>query len=138
MSGQTDLRAMLQSITVSVRPARYTVLTLPNDEQSPPMGHGVAAVIEEGEGLTVVATVERARTEGWPVDFVAAWLTIDVHSSLEAVGLTAAFSRALGRAGIACNVIAAYYHDHILVPHDESDMAVEVIEALASPTTDIS
>jgi hypothetical protein len=89
MSGQTDLRAMLQSISISVRPERYTVLTIRNDEQSPSLGHGVAAVIEESEGITVVATLDRARTEGWPEDFVAAWLTIDVHSSLEAVGLTA-------------------------------------------------
>jgi len=138
MSGQTDLRALLQSISVSVRPERYTVLTIRNDEQSPSLGHGVAAVIEESEGITVVATLDRARTEGWPEDFVAAWLTIDVHSSLEAVGLTAAFSRALGRAGIACNIIAAFHHDHILVPHDKSEAAVEVIEALATPTTDRS
>jgi hypothetical protein len=138
MSGQTDLRAMLQSISVSVRPDRYTVLTLSKDEKSPPVGHGVAAVMEESEGITVVATVQRAREEGWPEDFVATWLTIDVHSSLEAVGLTAAFSGALGRAGIACNVIAAFHHDHILVPHDKSEAAVEVIEALATPTTDSS
>ena len=138
MSGQTDLRAMLQSISVSVRPDRYTVLTLSKDEKRPQVGHGVAAVMEESEGITVVATVQRARHEGWPEDFVAAWLTIDVHSSLEAVGLTAAFSRALGRAGIACNIIAAFHHDHILVPHDKSEAAVEVIEALATPTTDMS
>ncbi len=138
MSGKTDLRAMLQSISVSVRPDRYTVLTIRNDEQTPSLGHGVAAVIEESEGITVVATLDRARREGWPEDFVAAWLTIDVRSSLEAVGLTAAFSRALGRAGIACNIIAAFHHDHILVPHDKSEAAVEVIEALATPTTDMS
>ena len=138
MSGETDLSAMLQSMTVSVRPDLYTVLSLPPGADVPALGDGVSAIIEESEGLTVVATLERAQKEGWPDDFVASWLTIDVHSSLETVGLTAAFSRALGRAGIACNVIAAFHHDHILVPHDKSEAAVEVIEALAAPTTDVS
>ena len=47
--------------------------------------------------------------------FVAAWITLTVHSLLEAVSLTAAFSGALANEGISCNVVAAFYHDHIFV-----------------------
>lgn len=129
-SGETDLTTMLQSISVSVRPDDYVVVALPATAQVPSLHNGVAAVIEEAEGVTVVCTVSRAAHEQWAYDFVAAWLTIDVHSALEAVGLTATFSRQLGRAGIPCNVIAGFFHDHILVPRDKSDAAVEVIEAL--------
>ncbi len=132
MRGETDLAKMLQTISVTVRPDDYVVVALDPTADVPQLGDGVAAVIEEAEGPTVIATMTRAAYEGWPHDFVAAWLTIDVHSALEAVGLTAAFSRQLGRAGIPCNVIAGFHHDHILVPHDKSDAAVEVIEALAS------
>lgn len=135
MSGQTDVHAMLRSLSVSVRTDKYVVVTLTPDTDVPPLREGVAAVIDEAEGPTVIATIERAEREGWPQEFIAAWLTLDVHSALEAVGLTAAFSRALGRAGIPCNVIAGFYHDHILVPHDKSEAAVEVIEALASPSS---
>lgn len=131
MSGETDLTKMLQSISVTVRPDDYVVVALDPSADVPPLGDGVAAVIDETEGPTVIATMTKAAYEGWSHDFVAAWLTIDVHSALEAVGLTAAFSRQLGRAGIPCNVIAGFHHDHILVPHDKSDAAVEVIEALA-------
>lgn len=53
-----------------------------------------------------------------------------VHSSLEAVGLTAAFSKALTQANISCNVIAAYYHDHIFVPMKDAERAMEVLLAL--------
>ena len=38
---------------------------------------------------------DHARAHGAPIDFEAAWLTLTVWSSLEAVGLTAAVSAAL-------------------------------------------
>jgi hypothetical protein len=120
MSGESDLAVMLQTLTVERRPERYTVCSV---DAAVPLGDGVEAVISESEGISVVATVESAERHGWPVDFVAAWLTLGVHSSLEAIGLTAAFSKALGEAGIPCNVLAGYYHDHILVPHDRADEA---------------
>lgn len=132
-NGETDLAAMLETLTVSVRPEPYVVVALPPDETAPPIGSGVAAVIDETEGPTVIATLSRAAHESWPHDFVASWLTLDIHSALTAVGLTATFSRQLGRAGIPCNVIAGFFHDHILVPVEKTDAAVEVIEALARP-----
>jgi hypothetical protein len=46
------------------------------------------------------------------------------------VGLTAAFSRALGEADISCNVIAAAYHDHIFVPVDDAPRAMDALSAL--------
>lgn len=135
MSGETNIKALLESISVSVRPENYVVVALDGDAPVLSLGDGVAAIIDESEGPTVIATVERAEVEGWAQDFVATWLTLDVHSSLEAVGLTAAFSRQLGRAGIPCNVVAGFFHDHILVPHDKSDAAVALIEALAAPAS---
>ncbi len=68
---------------------------------------------------------------GLEFTFVCAWITLKVNSALEAVGLTAAFSSALGDAGISCNVIAAYHHDHIFVPLQEAQKALEVLEHLA-------
>ena len=127
MAGMTDLEEMLRTLTVSVRPDRYTFLST---EEVPALGDGVAAVLTEAEGTTVVTTVARAEAEGWPVDFEAAWLTLDVHSALEAVGLTAAFSAALGAAEIPCNVLAGFHHDHLLVPADRADEAVAVLEGL--------
>ena len=126
---------MLETLTVSVRPEHYVIVSLPALARPPALGNGIAALIDEAEGTTVVATISRAADEQWPHDFVASWLTLDIHSALEAVGLTATFSRQLGRAGIPCNVIAGFFHDHILVPADKTDAAVEVIEALAHPPT---
>ena len=91
-----------------------------------------AATIHEDEGPTYVVTVDAARSAGAPIVFEAVWLTLTVHSALESVGLTAAFSAALGAAGIACNVLAGYHHDHLLVPAGRADDATAVLRALSS------
>jgi hypothetical protein len=58
-----------------------------------------------------------------------AWLSLTVQSSLEAVGLTAAFAAMLGEIDIPCNVLAGYLHDHILVPVDRAQEAIDALTA---------
>lgn len=132
VSGETDLAAMLASLDVVVRRNPYTVVQLSANGPLPPLGNGVAGVVAEDEGVTVFATVARAEAEGWPIGFVAAWLTLTVHSALEAVGLTAAVSAALAEVDISCNVVAAHHHDHLLVPWDRADDAQAALAALAA------
>jgi hypothetical protein len=69
---------------------------------------------------------------GLEYHFTAAWITLRVHSALDAVGLTAAVSLALTDAGISCNVVAGFHHDHLFVPHTRAADAVRVLEALAA------
>jgi hypothetical protein len=87
-------------------------------------------LFREEEGITVVLDIARARALQLPIRFVARWITLEVYSDLEGVGLTAAFSRALGEAGICCNVVAAVNHDHLFVPVDRAAQAIAVLEAL--------
>jgi hypothetical protein len=94
----------------------------------------VQATIVESEGTTsVISTTDAARL-GIAPEFVMAWLTLDVNSALDAVGLTAAVATALAQHGLACNVLAGYHHDHLLVSFDEQDRAIEVLRALAAET----
>lgn len=88
------------------------------------------ASFREDEGLTVVVPEAVAQQAGWPMQFRAAWISLGVHSDLQAVGLTAAVASALAEAGIACNVIAAVHHDHLFVPLALADRAMAVLEAL--------
>ncbi len=127
MSGEMDLAKMLATLKVLRRPGSFTMVSVP---EPVPLGDGIEMVLNESEGVTVVATRAEADRRGWPIDFEAAWLTIEVHSSLEAVGLTRALSAALGDAGISCNVVAGFFHDHLLVPFDRADEAVAALEAL--------
>jgi len=81
----------------------------------------------EKEGRTVVLAKEDAENFGLPFEFVAAWITLNIHSALEAVGLTAAFATALGENNISCNVIAGFYHDHIFVDVKDKEKAMTVL-----------
>jgi len=83
--------------------------------------------MREKEGITVVLAKKDAAALGISSDFVAAWITLNIHSALEAVGLTAAFATALGENGISCNVIAGYYHDHIFVALKDKEKAMKVL-----------
>ena len=67
-----------------------------------------------------------------PILFRAAWITLSVHSDLEAVGLTAAFASALGADGISCNVVAASCHDHIFVPVEAGEPAMAALRETAA------
>ena len=89
------------------------------------------ATIREPEGLTAVIRREHADALGLPYDYLAAWITLRVHSALDAVGLTAAVSTALADAGLSCNVLAGYYHDHLLVRADRAPEALKVLSELS-------
>jgi hypothetical protein len=125
--GSTDLQAMLATLEATVRPDDYVYAVVEADHPAVALA---AATVWEDEGLTVVLRQADADNHGITYDFVACWLSLTVHSSLEAVGLTAAFSRALGDAGISCNVLAGFHHDHLLVPVAERDRALAVLRAL--------
>lgn len=126
-SGSTDLRAMLATLEATMRPDEYVFAVVSRDH---PVVSLAAATINEDEGLTVVLRRTDADAHDIHYEFVAAWLTLTVHSSLEAVGLTAAFSSALGEADISCNVLAGLHHDHLLVPTAEATRALGVLRGL--------
>jgi len=97
-----------------------------------PAGVTPVATVREAEGLTVVCTRADADAAGLDVTFPCARITLQVHSALEAVGLTAAFAAALGEAGISANVVAGFHHDHIYVPLDRADDAMGALERLSA------
>lgn len=84
----------------------------------------------ESEGLTLVLSKTAAEAAGLEFQGVFRQITLQVHSSLEAVGLTAAVSRALTEVNVSANVIAAYHHDHIFVPAHHADLALTTLKAL--------
>jgi hypothetical protein len=86
--------------------------------------------VREAEGLTLVVPEQQAIDAGLPVLFRAAWIMLTVHSDLQAVGLTAAFSGALGQAGISCNVVAGAHHDHLFVPVEQAQQSLSVLRRL--------
>jgi len=113
---------MLAKLAVERRPGVFTYIAV--QVPTPGLLAAAQAVVKEGELTTIVLPVEAAQRAGQPVVVRLAWLTLTVHSSLEAIGLTAAVSARLTEKGIACNVLAGYHHDHLLVPLERVDDAV--------------
>ncbi|MBU2955926.1 ACT domain-containing protein [Marinobacter sp. F3R08] len=88
--------------------------------------------IAELEGLTLVIPLEEAKAEGLDYYRVFRRITLEGHSSLEALGLTSVVTSLLAEQGITTNVIAGFYHDHIFVPDDRIDEAMSALKQLAS------
>ncbi|WP_217205985.1 ACT domain-containing protein [Streptomyces sp. AC550_RSS872] len=128
MAGESDLSTLLSGIRPELNPGRYVFTTV---EGSVPAGVTPVATVAEPEGLTLVVRQEEADAAGLAYDYVAGWITLRIVSALDAVGLTAAFSRELAEAGLSCNVVAGYHHDHLFVPHEHADRAVAALEDLA-------
>lgn len=87
--------------------------------------------IAELEGLTLVIPLEQAQAEGLDYYRVFRRITLEGHSSLEALGLTSVVTSLLAERGITTNVIAGFYHDHIFVPNDRTDEALRALKELA-------
>lgn len=129
MSGETNLDRLIQTMRPVVQPGAYVFCSVPSHQvpsQVDPIG-----IFQESEGTTLILTQHQADDLALAYDFVAAWITLTVHSSLEAVGLTAAIAQALAAEQISCNVVAAYYHDHIFVNIEDAQRAMAVLTTLS-------
>jgi len=130
MAGETSLSTLLRSMSPQLNAGDYVFCTL--GDSRIPDGLEVIGSFREHEGLTLILERSQAEQAGFSFDYVAAWITLNVHSALQAVGLTAAFATALGQAGISCNVIAGYYHDHLFVGRADAERAMHVLRDLAA------
>jgi uncharacterized protein len=130
MPGEKNLQILLKSMKPALTAGDFVFCTV--EEVSKINLKDITLFFKEAEGYTLILTRELADLHQLPYSFVAVWITLTVHSSLEAVGLTAAFSAALSKEGISCNVVAAYYHDHIFVDKKDAAKAMIVLNSFAA------
>jgi hypothetical protein len=127
MSGETDLAILLATMTPHLNDGSYVFVRADGDAGI----EDAVVTVTEPEGMTLVLPRGRADELGLPYSFVASWITLRVHSALDAVGLTAAFTAALTGEGISANVVAGYFHDHLFVPEDRREDAMRALGALS-------
>lgn len=84
----------------------------------------------EAEGLSLILSADSAQELGLPGEPTMRRIVLTVHSALDGVGLTAAVASKLAEAGIACNMVAAYHHDHVFVPAADADRALALLREL--------
>lgn len=129
MSGEKNLEVLLKTMKPKHNVGEFVFCTTDHLEQI-----NISQIImsfHEEESITIIAKKEVADQLNLEYSFVASWITLTVHSALEAVGLTAAFSNALSENGISCNVVAAYYHDHIFIDVKDTEKAMNVLNAFS-------
>ena len=132
MIAETDLSVLLKNLNPVASSENYVFTTLPADKLSSTLVSVAKGMFQEREGTTLILPVAAAKQANLQFEGYYRCITCEVHSSLEAVGMTAAMSTALGKAGISANVVAAYYHDHIFVPAEKVDVALEVLTSLSN------
>jgi uncharacterized protein len=130
MPGECDLATLLASLQPRLADGEYGFATLPSGTHLPdsvtPIG-----TFQEAEGLSIIAPA--AELAGSGIAHIPGWamITLEVHSSLAAVGMMSAIARTLADAGISVNAVAGYHHDHVFVQWDRRDEAVRLLQALA-------
>ena len=124
----SNLTTLLRSMEPQLHPGVVVFASVPHETDLSSLS--AISTFREAEGLTLITSEAEAIRANLPVLFRAAWITLQVHSDLQAVGLTAAFDRALGEAGVSCNVVAAAYHDHIFVPIESAQAALSALRQL--------
>ena len=132
-SGISELDTLLATMDAELQPGKYVFFTTDSPVTAPfilsmePVGF-----FREKEGMSFIIELQAADRHGIAYESVYRLISLQVHSSLNAVGLTAAVAKKLAAENISANVVAAYYHDHIFVPAEKADRALDAIRELQS------
>ena len=130
--GETDLNTLLANLSPTLLPSNYVFCALKDVSLKDIAYLEPLACVSENEGISMIMMKSLADHEGFSYKGIFRCIRLDVHSSLEAVGLTAAVSGALAAQNISANIIAGFHHDHIFVPCDRAEDAMTALNQLKS------
>jgi hypothetical protein len=131
VSGKTDLHKLIGLMSPELLPGVHVFATLPSGAPRP-AGLDPVMIFREREGETLILRENEAKAAGLPFAFPSRMITLNVHSSLDAVGFLAAITTRLAAAGMGVNPVSAYFHDHLFVPAHRADEAMAILKALAA------
>lgn len=129
MTGKSDLVQLLSDLNPKLTSREFVFVTMPDGSYGDYSVLGPIASFNEHEGLTLVVPRKTAELHSLAFYGTFRLITLQVHSSLDAVGLTATVATRLAEEDISANVIAAFFHDHIFVPATRADDALRILKA---------
>ena len=121
---------MLSSLEIAVSDEVFVFATLASGVM--PAGLVPQMAFTEAEGLSLIITKAQAAAHDLSYEYESKMITLNIHSSLEAVGFMAHISALLADAGISVNPVAGFYHDHLFVPVAKADEACQILQLISS------
>jgi len=128
MVGETNLDVLLSSMTAKLVDGLYVFVTL--KERVVPAALEPRMMFMEAEGTTLILTKEEAEAAALDYEFPCRMITLEIHSSLEAVGFLARITTELAKANMGVNPVSGFYHDHLFVPDGRQDDALRILQSL--------
>ena len=129
MSGELNLQALFETLQATLVDGVYVFITLPKnnvpDDVNPRMR------FEEAEGTTLIMLKSEAEAAKLAYEFPCRMITLDVHSSLEAVGFIAYIATQLAKHDMGVNPVSGFYHDHLFVPEGREQDALNILKQIA-------
>ncbi|EXA35919.1 hypothetical protein FOVG_13036 [Fusarium oxysporum f. sp. pisi HDV247] len=129
--GELSLSKLLSTLTHTVDPTTYVFATFTDTSNLPPLSE-TQMIFKESEGVTVIVSKDYAESHKIDYFFPCKMISLNVTSSLEAVGFMAVIATRLAAKGIGCNPVSGFYHDHIFVPLGREEESSEVLVRLAA------
>ncbi len=128
--GEHDLGTLLRSMEPSLADEEYVFVSMKESRRAD-LNIDALLTFKEKEGVTLI--LDKTTADSHSLEYLATWsmITLSVHSDLEAIGFIARVSSELAKKGISVNVVSAFYHDHLFVPHDEGQEALEILQTLS-------
>lgn len=134
MTGETNIGILIRSMSAELQDGLYVFATLKNDDI--PEELNPRMVFREAEGATLILLKSEAEKAGLAFGFPCRMITLNIHSSLEAVGFIARIATELAARDMGVNPVSAYYHDHLFVPDGREGDAMRILADLASGAGD--
>ncbi len=130
MSGETNLDVLIAALSAELVDGTFVFATIPQGDM--PTGISPRMVFQEAEGITLILLKSEAEALGLPYEFPSRMITLNIHSSLEAVGFMARIATALAKHDMGVNPVSGFYHDHLFVPLGREEDALAVLDELTS------
>ncbi len=127
MAGETNLNMLLKDMQPLLQEGVYVFHS--SDKPFESLTYlGPVLIFKEEEGTALILRQETAEQAGLDYAYPSRMITLNVHSSLDAVGFLAAITEKLAKAGISVNPVSAHYHDHLFVPVKKAEQAMKILK----------
>ena len=132
MAGETNLDRLIKSLSAELVEGLFVFVSVPPDQR--PKDLTPRMVFEEAEGTTLIMLKSEAQARGLAYEFPCRMITLNIHSSLEAVGFMARIASELAAHDMGVNPVSGFYHDHLFVPDGREQQALDVLQNLSGST----